>query len=398
MSKVLAANAGSSSLKFQLFSMPEEAVLCSGVIERIGLNDGIFTVKYNGKKDSETLDIQDHNVAADLVLNALIEKKIVESLDEVVAVGHRIVHGGEYFSKSVIATDENVALVEELNDLAPLHNPANLIGYRSFKAALPHATHTFSFDTAFHQTMPPEVFVYPLPYEYYTDLKVRRYGMHGTSHQYVSQRVAELMDRDVEGLNVITLHLGNGASISAVENGKCINTSMGFTPLSGIMMGTRTGDVDPAIVTYLMEKLGKSAYEILDIFNKKSGMLGISGVSSDAREVEDAIAEGNERAILTRQIYAERVRQVVGGFAMQLGHVDALVFTAGLGENDTNIREAILDGLKDGLSLNYDEVLNSKTRGKEQLISTEDSKVDVWIVPTDEELVLSRDAFELHNE
>lgn len=398
MNKVLAVNAGSSSLKFQLFSMPSETVLCSGVIERIGLTDGIFSIKYNGKKDKEVLDIPNHNVAAELVLNALVDKKIVEELDEIIAVGHRIVHGGEYFTETVLATPGNIALVEELNDLAPLHNPANLIGYRSFKKALENATHTFSFDTAFHQTMPPEVFVYPLPYEYYTDLKVRRYGMHGTSHQYVSHRVAELMGREDEGLNVITLHLGNGASITAVKDGKVINTSMGFTPLSGIMMGTRTGDVDPAIVTYLMEKLDKSAHEILEVFNKKSGMLGISGVSSDAREVEDAIEEGNERAVLTRKIYAERVRHVVGGFAMQLGHVDAIVFTAGLGENDTGMRAAILDTLKEGLSLNYDAPLNGKTRGKEQLISTEDSKVQVWVVPTDEELVLSRDAFKLHNE
>lgn len=398
MSKVLAVNTGSSSLKFQLFTMPQETVLASGVVERIGLNDGVFSVKYDGKKDSVTLDIQDHNKAAELVLEALISKNIVDDLNEIVAVGHRIVHGGEYFSKSVIATDENVALVEELCDLAPLHNPAHLVGFRSFKAALSNATHTFSFDTAFHQTMQPEVFVYPLPYEYYTDLKVRRYGMHGTSHKYVSERVAELMGRESDNLNVITLHLGNGASITAIENGKCVNTSMGFTPLSGIMMGTRTGDVDPAIVTYLMEKLGKSAHEVLDIFNKKSGMLGISGVSSDAREVEDAIAKGNERAVLTRKIYAERVRQVVGGYAMQLGHVDALVFTAGLGENDTSIREAILDSLEKGLSLNFDRELNSKTRGVEKKLSTEDSKVDIWIVPTDEELVISRDAFALHNE
>lgn len=398
MSKVLAVNAGSSSLKFQLFSMPEEIVLCSGVVERIGLNDGLFNIKYNGNKEKDILDIPDHNVAADLVLKALIDKKIVTDLDEIVAVGHRVVHGGEYFSKTELCTPDNVALVEELADLAPLHNPANLIGFRSFKKALPDATHTFSFDTAFHQTMKPEVFIYPLPYEYYEDLKVRRYGMHGVSHQYVSHRVAELMGRDIEGLNVITLHLGNGASISAVEDGKCINTSMGFTPLSGIMMGTRTGDVDPAIVTYLMEKLDKSAHEILDIFNKKSGMLGISGVSSDAREVEEAIKDGNERAILTRKIYAERVRQVVGGFAMQLGHVDAIVFTAGLGENDTEIRAAILDALKKGLQLDYNTELNSTTRGEEKLISTEGSKVDVWVVPTDEELVLSRDAFELHNQ
>jgi acetate kinase len=398
MSKVLAVNAGSSSLKFQLFEMPEEAVLASGVIERIGLDNGIFSIKYDDKKDKDILDIPNHNVAADLVLKALVEKNIVEDLNDVVAVGHRVVHGGESFSKSVVATLENVDIVAELADLAPLHNPANLVGYRSFLAALPHATHTFSFDTAFHQTMEPEVFIYPLPYEYYTDLKVRRYGMHGTSHQYVSHRTAELMGRDKEGLNVITLHLGNGASISAVKDGKCINTSMGFTPLSGIMMGTRTGDVDPAVVTYLMRKLNKTAEEILEIFNKKSGMLGISGLSSDAREIENAIEEQNERAILTRNIYAERVLQVVGGYAMQLGRVDALAFTAGLGENDGGIRAAIIDRLTEGLGIQYDKDVNAKTRGKEVKLSTSDSKVEVWVVPTNEELVIAKDAFALHNE
>lgn len=397
MSKVLAVNAGSSSLKFQLFEMPEEEVLASGVIERIGLSDGIFSIKYNGNKDKDILDIPDHNVAADLVLKALVEKKIVEDLNEVVSVGHRVVHGGESFSKSVIATDENVNIVEELADLAPLHNPANLVGYRSFLAALPNATHTFSFDTAFHQTMEPEVFIYPLPYEYYTDLKVRRYGMHGTSHQYVSHRTAELMGRENEGFNVITLHLGNGASISAVKDGKCINTSMGFTPLSGIMMGTRTGDVDPAVVTYLMRKLDKTAEEILEIFNKKSGMLGISGLSSDAREIENAIEENNELAILTRNIYAERVLQVVGGFAMQLGRVDAIAFTAGLGENDGGIRAAIIDRLVDGLGIDYNKEINATARGKEIELSTPKSKVAVWVVPTNEELVIAKDAFALHN-
>jgi|SRR5690554_907145 len=398
MSKVLAVNAGSSSLKFQVFEMPEALDVASGVIERIGLNDGIFTIKSNGQKDKQILDIKDHNVAAQLVLEALVEKNIVKDLNEVVAVGHRMVHGGEYFSETVLATEENIAKVDELKELAPLHNPANLIGYYSFKKALPDATHSFSFDTAFHQTMKPEVFIYPLPYEYYTDLKVRRYGMHGTSHQYVSERTAELMGKRKEDVNIITLHLGNGASISAIEGGICVNTSMGFTPLSGIMMGTRTGDVDPAVVTYLMKQLDKTAEEVLEIFNKKSGMLGISGISSDARDVEAAIADGNERAILTRKMYAQRVLQVVGGYALQLGKVDAIVFTAGLGENDTEIRASILDLLKVGLNLDYDAELNSKTRGKEVKISTEDSSVEVWVVPTDEELVLARDAFALHNE
>ncbi len=398
MSKVLAVNAGSSSLKFQLFSMPNAEDITSGVIERIGLPDGIFTLKFAGEKDKQILDIPDHSVAVNLVLNALVEKKIVDRLDEIVAVGHRVVHGGEYFSKTVIATDENVAKVEELKDLAPLHNPANLTGYYSFKEALPNATHTFSFDTAFHQTMKPEVYIYPLPYEYYTDLKVRRYGMHGTSHQYISERTAELMGKNKEEVNLLTLHLGNGASISAVKGGECVNTSMGFTPLSGIMMGTRTGDVDPAIVTYLMQKLNISAEEVINIFNKKSGMLGVSGISSDARDVDDAIVAGNERAILTRKMYAERVRQVVGGYMLQLGKVDAIAFTAGLGENDTMIRAAILDLLAVGMGVKYDAELNANTRGKEVKISTDDSAVEVWIVPTDEEFVLARDAFALYNE
>lgn len=398
MSKVLAVNAGSSSLKFQLFSMPNAEDITSGVIERIGLPDGIFTLKFAGEKDKQILDIPDHSVAVNLVLNALVEKKIVDRLDEIVAVGHRVVHGGEYFSKTVIATDENVAKVEELKDLAPLHNPANLTGYYSFNEALPNATHTFSFDTAFHQTMKPEVYIYPLPYEYYTDLKVRRYGMHGTSHQYISERTAELMGKNKEEVNLLTLHLGNGASISAVEGGECVNTSMGFTPLSGIMMGTRTGDVDPAIVTYLMQKLNISAEEVINIFNKKSGMLGVSGISSDARDVDDAIVAGNERAILTRKMYAERVRQVVGGYMLQLGKVDAIAFTAGLGENDTMIRAAILDLLAVGMGVKYDAELNANTRGKEVKISTDDSAVEVWIVPTDEEFVLARDAFALYNE
>lgn len=396
MSKVLAVNAGSSSLKFQLFEMPGDVVLASGVVERIGIEDGIFTIKYDGNKDQNTLDIPNHSVAVELVLHALIDKNIVESLDEIVSVGHRVVHGGESFVGSVEATTPNEKIVEDLADLAPLHNPANLVGFRAFRDALPDATQTFSFDTAFHQTMTPDVFVYALPYEYYTDLSVRRYGMHGISHQYVSHRTAELESRPVEGSNIITLHLGNGASVTAVKDGKCVNTSMGFTPLAGVMMGTRCGDVDPAIVTYLMRKLDISAEAVIDIFNKKSGMLGVSGLSSDARDIENAIDEGHERAKLTRDIYAQRVLQVVGGYALQLGKVDAIAFTAGLGENDGGIREAILDLLAPGLGINYDKELNSKTRGKEVKLSTADSKVAVWVVPTNEELVIASDAYSIH--
>ena len=397
MSKVLAVNAGSSSLKFQLLEMPEAEVLADGIVERIGLTDGMFTIKYNGKKDKITQDIPNHSVAAELVLKAIKEKGILTDLSDIVAAGHRIVHGGEYFAESTLATEDAIAKVEELADLAPLHNPANLVGYRAFKEALPNATHIFAFDTAFHQSMAPELFVYPLPYEYYTDLKVRRYGMHGISHEFVAHRAAELMDKK-ESSNIITLHLGNGASITAVKDGRCVNTSMGMTPLAGVMMGTRTGDIDPAITTYLMRKLDKTAEEVVEIFNKKSGMLGVSGISSDARDIEDAIDAGNERAILTRKIYAERVLQIVGGYALQLGKVDGIVFTAGVGENDTGIRQAILDLLQPGLGIDYDRELNSVSRGKEIKISTEQSAVDVWVIPTNEELVIASDAFRIHND
>lgn len=397
MDKVLAVNAGSSSLKFQLLEMPHAEVLVSGIVERIGLNDGVITFKYDGKKDTEILDIPNHSVAADLVLKGLVEKNIVANLQDIVAAGHRVVHGGEYFQGSVICDEDSIAKVEELADLAPLHNPANLIGYRAFKEALPNATHTFTFDTAFHQTMAQEIYMYALPYEYYTDLQVRRYGAHGVSHEYVSHRVAQLMGRTNEGTNVITLHLGNGASISAVKDGKCVNTSMGFTPLAGVMMGTRTGDLDPAIVTYLMRKLDITAEEVLDIFNKKSGMAGISGLSSDARDIEAGIEAGNPRAILTRKMYAQRVLQYVGAYALQLGRVDAIVFTAGLGENDNGTREAILEVISEGMGITYDKALNDSVHGDEVKISLDDSKVDVWIVPTNEELMIATDSYEIHN-
>lgn len=393
MVKVLSVNAGSSSLKFQLFEMPQEEVLTSGIVERIGLDQGIFTIKFNGQKKTINQPIPDHAVAANLVLDALVEEKVVMSFEEITGVGHRVVHGGELYNQSVIFDDEVEKNVEALKDLAPLHNPANLIGYRAFRKALPNAVHTAIFDTAFHQTMEEDVFLYPIPYEYYKEYGIRRYGFHGTSHQFVSNRVSELMNKNVEDTNVITLHLGNGASITAVEKGQSVNTSMGFTPLAGIMMGTRSGDIDPSITTFLVEKLDMSAQEVTDIYNKKSGMLGVSGISSDARDLGDAIEAGNQRALLTARVYANRVAQVVGSYFVQLGHVDALVFTGGIGENDPYIRTEIINRLSEAMQIDFDHEANN-TRGTETRITQDTSKVQVWIVPTDEELVIARDTYD----
>lgn len=395
MTKIISVNAGSSSLKFQLFDMPSETVLTSGNAERIGLEEGIFTIKVNGEKHVQNLPIPDHAVAVDLLLKALVEYKVVESLDEIKGAGHRIVQGGDYFKGSALVDEDVVNKVEELAPLAPLHNPAHLIGYRAFKAALPEISHVFVFDTAFHQTMKPESFLYPLPYEWYTDYKVRKYGAHGTSHQYISQRTAELMGMDIKDTKIITCHLGNGASISAVDGGVCVNTSMGLTPLGGIMMGTRCGDIDPAVGVYMARQAGMTPDELDTAFNKKSGMLGISGISSDARDIEKAYHEGNERAILTLKLYVNRVINVIGGYVMQLGHVDAISFTAGLGENDSHLRGLILDALKEGLGLSINSELNDQIHGKEAKISNDDSKVDVYVVPTNEELVIARDTYRI---
>ena len=395
MSKVIAVNSGSSSLKFQLFDMPSEKVLTSGQAERIGQAMGQFTIKVNGEKHVQQLPIPDHKKAVDLLLKALVDEGIVKSLDEIKGAGHRIVQGGSYFDQSVVVTKDVEAKVEELAPLAPLHNPAHLVCYRAFKEALPHVGHVFVFDTAFHQTMGPESYLFPVPYEWYTDHKVRRYGAHGTSHYYVNRRAAELMGRPVEDLNMITCHLGNGASITAIRGGKCINTSMGLTPLGGIMMGTRSGDIDPTVVFYMEKVLNLSPDDMDTILNKKSGMLGVSGISSDARDIQAAVNEGNERAILTVNLYANRAVNVIGGYYMELGHTDAIVFTAGLGENDDMTRERILKGLEEGMGLSIDYELNHTIHGKEALISKPDSKVQVWVIPTNEELMIARDTVRL---
>lgn len=394
MSKVIAVNSGSSSLKFQLFQMPEEEVLTSGVAERIGQKMGIFTINVNGEKIKTDVEIPDHKKAVDLLLEALVKYGIVKELSEIKGAGHRIVQGGAYFSGSVKVDEDVVSKVDELCALAPLHNPAHLVCYRAFKEALPEIEHVFVFDTAFHQTMTEESFLYPVPYEWYTDYKVRKYGAHGTSHEFVMKRTAELMGKDPGELNILTCHLGNGASITAIKNGKVVNTSMGLSPLGGIMMGTRCGDIDPTVVYYMEEKLGCTPEEMDTYLNKKSGMLGVSGISSDARDIQAAVDAGNPRAITTYNLYVNRAVNLIGGYYMQLGHVDAMSFTAGLGEHAVEIREGILKSLEEGMGVKIDYELNSKTHS-EAKISLPDSKVEVFVVPTNEELVIARDTVRL---
>ena len=390
MSKIMAVNSGSSSLKFQLFDMPSEKVLTSGNVERIGLEMGIFGINVNGEKITKEVPVPDHETAVKLLLDALIEYKIVANLNEIQAAGHRIVQGGPYFDKSVKVDEDVVNKVRELIDIAPLHNAAHLVCYEAFKKALPNIEHVFVFDTAFHQTMEPNSYLFPVPYEWYIDYKVRKYGAHGTSHKYVAEETAKLMNKDLKELNLITLHLGSGASISAIKGGKCINTSMGLSPLGGIMMGTRCGDIDPTVVYFMMKKLGCTPEEMETYLNKKSGMIGISGVSSDSRDVEAAMKEGNKRAELTYDLYANRVINVVGGYVMQLGHVDAMVFTAGLGEHAVIVREMVCKRLEEALGVKIDYELNKKTHSLQEL-STPDSKVKVFVVPTNEELAIVKD-------
>ncbi|NMA16643.1 MAG: acetate kinase [Erysipelotrichia bacterium] len=395
MSKVFAVNAGSSSLKFKLFQLPEEKVLTDGVVERIGLEEGICTIRVDGEKISTHLPIKDHQQAVDLLLKALIKYKIVEKLEEIDACGHRVLHGGEKYSDSAIVTSEVLQDILDMKDLGPLHMPANYTGIEAFSKALPNVKHVAVYDTSFHLTMEKSTFLYALPLEYYEKYHVRRYGFHGTSHKYIAQTYTEIVGD--KNKNIISLHLGNGASLCAIKNGKCINTSMGFTPLAGIMMGGRSGDIDPSIIPYLMEKTGLSAEDIIEVCNKKSGFLGISGVSSDARDIQKAVDEGNPRAILAREMYALRVIDYIGSYFVQLGSLDALVFTAGLGENDVKVRSEICELLKESLGVKLDEKLNVTTKGKRGKISAEDSKVEVWVIPTDEELMIARDTKRLLN-
>ncbi|MBB6452115.1 acetate kinase [Salirhabdus euzebyi] len=393
MGKYLAINAGSSSLKFQLIEMPEETVVTKGVVERIGLNDSIFTIEFDASKEKEVKDIEDHAEAVKTLLNKLINSGAIQSYEEIEAIGHRVVHGGEKFSDSIVITDEVIKEIEEISDLAPLHNPANLVGIRAFKEILPDTPAVAVFDTAFHQSMPEQSYLYSLPYEYYKEYGIRKYGFHGTSHKYVSARAAELLGIPIEKLRIISCHLGNGASIAAIEGGKSIDTSMGFTPLAGVTMGTRSGNIDPALIPYIMDKTGKSAGEVMDILNKQSGMLALSGFSSDLRDIEQAEGEGNERAELALDVFAGRIHKYLGSYAARMSGVDAIIFTAGVGENSTTIRERVLKGLE-FMGVYWDPTLN-KVRGKEVFINYPHSPVKVIVIPTNEEVMIARDTIRL---
>ena len=394
--KILVINCGSSSLKYQFLDMDNESVLAKGLVERIGIEGSVLKHEKTGMdKEVINADIKDHEIALKLVMDALVNEKYgaIKDLSEIDAVGHRVVHGGESFAKSVLI-DENVMKgIKDCIDLAPLHNPPNITGIRACQKLLPNVKMVAVFDTAFHQTMPESSYIYAIPYEYYEKYRIRRYGFHGTSHLFVSERAAQIMGKNKEDLNIITCHLGNGASVSAIKGGKCIDTSMGLTPLEGLIMGTRSCDMDPAIVTFLMEKEGLSAKEVDNMLNKKSGVLGISGVSSDFRDIEEEAEKGNKKAQLALDMFHTRVKKYIGAYAAQLGHVDALVFTAGLGENSAESREEICKNM-DFLGIEIDTNVN-KVRGKETLISTENSKIKVYIIPTNEELVIARDTLAL---
>ncbi len=393
---ILVINAGSSSLKYQLLNPETQQVLAKGLCERIGI-DGKFTYKPEGKTAIKEADVAmpTHNEAIKAVLDALVDPAngVIGSMKEIDAVGHRVVHGGEKFAKSVLITDEVMAAIEECNPLAPLHNPANIIGIKACQSLMPGTPMVAVFDTAFHQTMPPAAYMYALPYEYYEKDKVRRYGFHGTSHKYVTQRASAMLGKPIEQMKLISCHLGNGSSIAAVDGGKSIDTSMGFTPLAGLPMGTRCGDIDAGILQYLMNKYGMDIDKMLNVLNKKSGVEGLSCVSSDFRDLENAAAEGNEKAELAQKKFAYEVRKYVGAYAAAMGGVDAVIFTAGVGENDKAIRAMVCQGL-DFMGLKLDEAAND-VRGKEAVISAADSKVKALLIPTNEELMIAIDTAEL---
>ena len=389
--KILAVNAGSSSLKFQMYEMPEEKVLISGVFERIGIDNSFYTIKLNGEKIRKEVDLSNHSVAVGFLTKELLENNIVESLEEIKGVGHRIVQGADKFDKTVVVDDMVEGIIGDLSALAPLHNPAALVGIKAFKEFMPNAVHTAVFDTAFHQTMPEEAYMYEVPYEWYTKYSVRKYGAHGTSHKYVSQRVNEILGRT--DTKVIVCHLGNGGSISAVLNGKCIDTSMGFTPNAGVIMGSRCGDIDASILPYVMNITGMTPSEMDTAINKKSGLLGVSGVSSDARDVEQEANNGNKRCILAEKMYNRRVIEYIAKYYVLLGGADAICFTAGLGENAINTRKEIMEGLR-VLGVKVDEEANN-VRGVERLITTKDSSIPCYLIPTNEEVMIARDTYNL---
>ena len=389
---VLSVNAGSSSLKFQAYDMPEETVLISGNFERIGMKESFYTIKLNGEKIKKEVELKNHEEALQILMEELIENKIVESLDDIKAIGHRIVQGGSYFDRTVEMTDENIKKVRELSSLAPLHNPAAVKGIKAAKAVVPNALQTGAFDTAFHQTIEEENYLYPVPYEWCEKYQVRKYGAHGTSHKYVSTRMNEILGR--YNTKLITCHIGNGASISAINEGVCVNTSMGLTPNAGLMMGSRCGDMDATVVTYMMRELECTPEEMDTILNKQSGLLGISGLSSDSRDIEDGMKIGNPRCTLARNMFTNRIIDHIAKYYVELGGCDAIVFTAGIGENSIHTRREVLDGLA-VLGIKIDEEAND-CRGVERLITTEDSTITCYVIPTNEELMIARDTYMLY--
>ena len=397
--KVLVINCGSSSLKYQLIDSQSEEVLAKGLCERIGIEGSSVThQKADSGKKTEEVAMKDHTDAVKVVIENLTDAEdgVIASLKEIDAVGHRIVHGGEHFKGSVVIDEDVMKAIEECNDLAPLHNPANLIGIRSCQSVMPGVPMVAVFDTAFHQTMPGKAYLYGLPYEYYEKYKIRRYGFHGTSHDFVSKRAAEILGKDRSELKIIVCHLGNGASVSAVKNGESVDTSMGLTPLEGLMMGTRSGDLDPAIISFIAEKENKTAAEVIDICNKKSGVLGLSGISSDFRDLVGAAAEGNGHAQTTLEAYAYRVGKYIGAYAAAMNGVDVIVFTAGIGENNAQVR-ALVSQYTGFLGCSIDLEKNAEAVGVEKIISTPDSKVTAMVIPTDEELAIARETVRLVN-
>ncbi len=394
--KILVVNSGSSSIKYQLFDMTDESVMAKGIVERIGIPDSRLNHTPMGKeKVIIPANIPNHNVGIKMVMEALTHPDygVIEDMSEIKAVGHRVVHGGEKFAGSVVIDDDVIAAIEKYTDLAPLHNPPNLLGIKATMTLMPGVPMVGVFDTAFHQTMPPKAYVYGLPYNYYEEYRIRRYGFHGTSHYYVANRCAEILGRPIEELKIVTCHLGNGSSIAAVDGGKSVDTSLGFGTVCGVMMGTRAGDLDPAILLYLMEKFGMSEDEIKTVIYKKSGFLGVSGVSSDVRDVEEAAEKGDKRAELALDIFAYGIKKYIGAYAAAMGRLDAVVFTAGIGENSPIVRKKVCEEME-FFGIRLDEAKNS-VRGKEAVISTDDSATKVVVVPTNEELVIARDTMRL---
>jgi len=387
--KVLSVNAGSSSLKFQMYEMPEEKVLISGVFERVGIDNSFYTIKINGEKIKKDAVLNNHEDAVNILIQELFDNKVIKTLEEIEGVGHRVVHGGSKYSSSVVIDEDVVEAIESLFDLAPLHNPANLLAIKAFQKSLPEVSQVAVFDTSFQQTMDKVDYIYPVPYEWFEDYGIRKYGFHGISHNYLANRMSEVLGKDE--FKLITCHLGGGCSIEAIKDGKCVDASLGFSPNAGLMMGTRSGDIDSQLIPFVMNKSGKSLEEVMNDLTKKSGFLGVSGVSSDSRDIEEGVNNGDERCILAQKMFVNRCIDYIAKYYVKLGGVDAICFAAGLGENSITTRKQIIDGLS-ALGIKLDDERNN-VRGKETLISSNDSTVPVWIIPTDEEVMIARDTY-----